>query len=95
MVLKPVVPGIGTKYLRTMAVTTSKDRTQRGSCGAADIASRQTNTGRLEGQCRGVCKNRIVCQETVQETNVAGGAIQVLVCNYIKICGKERKNILG
>jgi hypothetical protein len=28
------------------------------------------------------------------EQLVAGGAIQVLVCNYIKICGKG-KNILG
>jgi hypothetical protein len=27
------------------------------------------------------------------EQLVAGGAIQVLVCNYIKICGKERARI--
>jgi hypothetical protein len=94
MVLKPVVPGIGTKYWDD-GCNYQQRQDAEGKPGAADIASRQTNTGRLEGQCRGVCKNRIVCQETVQETNVAGGAIQVLVCNYIKICGKERKNILG
>jgi uncharacterized low-complexity protein len=50
-----------------MAVTAQQRRDVRGegSCGAADIASRhkQTNTGRLEGQCCGYVRTELFAKK--------------------------------
>jgi hypothetical protein len=88
------------KVLRTMAVTAQQRQDVRGEGEAVGLRilpqdiSKQTLDDWKDSAAEYVRTELFAKKQFVRDEQlVAGGAIQVLVCNYIKICGKERARI--